>query len=72
VGTDHRREVQAHSATQEELERFRRLQSTAVSATMQYMDEVHALEDEIRAIQAALVLALEARDDAQAFSMQWF
>jgi chromosome segregation ATPase len=68
-------EAQAHYSTNaelrrlmqanEELKRFRQAHADAVNATLQYMGEVHQLEDKLHAAQAELQAARDARDDAQ-------
>jgi hypothetical protein len=69
-------EAQAHYSTNEELQRFMQAHADAVRATLQYMGEVHQLEDRLHAAEAepddalsAQDGALAARDDAVAHAM---
>jgi hypothetical protein len=76
-------EAQAHYSTNEELKRFMQAHADAVRATLQYMGEVHQLEDRLHAAEAELQAtrvacddalsaqdgALAARDDAVAYAM---
>jgi chromosome segregation ATPase len=59
-------EAQAHYSTNEELQRFVQAHADAVRATLQYMAEVHQLEDRVHAAEAELDDALSAQDGALA------
>jgi hypothetical protein len=63
--TNHGREMQAHYATQQALERSMRLHRASVHATTRRMEQVDELEERLHASRTALIHVSKARDDAQ-------
>jgi predicted nicotinamide N-methyase len=67
----HGQEVTAHSATTVQLERFQALHTTDVNYIIELHTEIRDLKRTLAATQAALVVSEEARQDAEAFAMQF-
>ena len=67
----HGQEVTAHANTTQELVRFQARHTTNFNYIVELLTELRDLKRTLAATQAALVVAEEARHDAQAFAMQF-
>ena len=67
----HGQEVTAHANTTQELVRFQARHTTNFNYIVELLTEIRDLRRTLAATQAALVVAEEARHDAQAFAMQF-